>query len=125
MPTAIKITAGNESLTAELNDTLTAQAIVAALPFDSSASRWGDEYYFSVDVHSNGDETPKRDVFSVGELGFWEAGNAFCIFFGPTPVSQGTEPRMANPGIPIGRVRDDILPLMSMGPRVPMKVELA
>lgn len=32
MPTAIKITAGGESLTAELNDSPTAQAIVAALP---------------------------------------------------------------------------------------------
>lgn len=125
MPTSITITAGDTVLSAELNDTPTAQAIAEALPMESSASRWGDEYYFSIDVHADNDKTPQRDVFSVGELGFWAPGNAFCIFFGPTPASQGNEPRMANPGIPLGRVRDDILPLMSMGPRVAIKVDLA
>jgi uncharacterized protein len=125
MPTSINITAGDTVLVAELNDTPTARAIAESLPLESSASRWGDMYYFSIDVHADGDKTAKRDVFNVGELGFWAPGNAFCIFFGPTPASQGNEPRMANPGIPIGRIRDDILPLMSMGPRVAIKVELA
>jgi len=125
MPTQITITAGQSVFTAELNDTPTARAIAEALPIESSASRWGDEYYFAIDVHANGDETPQRDVFRVGELGFWPPGNAFCVFFGPTPASKENEPRMANPGIPLGRIRDDVLPLMSMGPRVNIKIELA
>ena len=25
----------------------------------------------------------------IGELGYWPSGNAFCIFFGPTPISRG------------------------------------
>ena len=125
MPTSITITAGEAVLSAELNDSPTARAIAEALPIENSASRWGDEYYFPIDVHANGDNTPQRDVFSVGELGFWPPGNAFCVFFGPTPASHGNEPRMANPGIPIGRIRDDILPLLSMGPRVNIKLELS
>ena len=76
---------------AELNDTKTAQAIWDALPITGIASLWGDEIYFPIPLNlelENGQE-----VVDVGDLGYWPSGNAFCIFFGPTPVSQGDEVR--------------------------------
>ena len=33
------------------------------------------------------DETAK-EVVELGDLGFWPTGNAFCIFFGLTPMSE-------------------------------------
>jgi hypothetical protein len=33
----------------------------------------------------------------MGDLGYWPEGKAFCIFFGPTPASQGNEIRPASP----------------------------
>ena len=76
---------------AELNDTKTAQAIWDALPITGVASLWGDEINFPIPLNlelENGQE-----VVDVGDLGYWPSGNAFCIFFGPTPVSQGDEVR--------------------------------
>jgi hypothetical protein len=34
-------------------------------------------------------------------------GSAFCIFFGPTPASDGPEPRAASPVNVLGRVLGD------------------
>lgn len=101
----IRITAGTVTATAELNDSATAQAIWEALPITASANTWGDEIYFAIPVRRG--EEGARQVVSVGEIGYWPPGHAFCIFFGPTPVSRGNEIRAASPVNPIGRVVGD------------------
>lgn len=83
----IKITIGKLSLEAELNDTPTAQKVAAALPLKCSFSTWGDEIYFTIPVTAPLDSSAK-EVVELGELGYWPTGNAFCIFFGPTPMSS-------------------------------------
>jgi len=45
-----------------------------------------------------------QEVVDRGDLGYWPPGNAFCIFFGPTPASQGDEIRPASAVTVIGRV---------------------
>ena len=45
MPTPIVINIGDLELNGEFNDTPAGQAAAAALPFEWSGSRWGDEYY--------------------------------------------------------------------------------
>jgi hypothetical protein len=62
-----------------------------------------------------GSREKRREVFAVGEVALWPDGNAFCIFFGPTPVSRGSEPRMASPGIPLGRVQSGTSVLGTLG----------
>ena len=91
----IRITSGNVSQTATLNDTQTAQLVWDALPFDISGSRWGDEIYFSIPVRT-GTEKGQPTV-NAGDIAYWEPGNALCIFWGPTPMSRGDEIRPANP----------------------------
>jgi hypothetical protein len=46
-------------------------------------------------------------VVDTGDLGYWPPGRAFCIFFGPTPVSRGSEIRPASPVNVVGRVVGD------------------
>ncbi|MFB0558588.1 MAG: cyclophilin-like fold protein [Candidatus Bathyarchaeia archaeon] len=83
----------------------TAQAIWEALPIEARANSWGDEIYFSIPVEI-GSENPK-EVVEMGDLGYWPPGNAFCIFFGPTPASRGGEIRPASPVNVFGRVVGD------------------
>jgi hypothetical protein len=102
----IKIILGDLQLEAELNDSPTAQKVWEALPVETSFNTWGDEIYFSVPV-SMDLEDDAQEVVQMGDLGYWPSGNAFCIFFGPTPVSSRGEIRPASAVNIIGRITDD------------------
>lgn len=105
MSKQIRITAGDVSALAELNETETAKAIWEALPIEGRANTWGDEIYFSIPVRL---ETEKgQATVELGDLGYWSPGTAFCIFFGPTPASRGDEIRPASPVTVFGRVLGD------------------
>ena len=101
----IRITAGDVVVTATLLDNRTAQAVWNALPLEGRANTWGDEIYFSIPVSLTGEDG--RDVVDPGDLGYWPPGKAFCIFWGPTPASQGAEIRPASPVNVFGRVDGD------------------
>jgi hypothetical protein len=101
----IRIRAREIEAEAELNDTRTAQAIWEALPIKSRANLWGDEIYFSIPLSLKLEAG--QELVNVGDLGYWPDGNAFCIFFGPTPVSQPGEIRPASPVTVFGKVIGD------------------
>jgi hypothetical protein len=105
MTKKIRIKSGGVEVTAELNTSKTAEAIWKALPLKARANRWGDEIYFSIPVSLIPDNA--TDNVKVGDLGYWPAGNGFCIFFGPTPISEGKEPRPASPCNIFGKVVGD------------------
>jgi uncharacterized protein len=105
MAQRIRITAGPVTADAVLNDTRTAGEILQALPIRASAKTWGDEIYFGIPVNTNLEDG--QEVVSLGELGYWPPGHAFCIFFGPTPASWGDEIRPASAVTVIGRVEGD------------------
>lgn len=106
----ILITVGGINLRAELNDSSTAQQVLAQLPLSAAANVWGDEIYFAIPVTLPVAADAQEEV-SVGTLAYWPPGHAFCIFYGPTPVSQGAEPRAYSPVNVIGRVLEDATPL--------------
>lgn len=101
----IHIHAGTVKVTAELNETRTAEAIWEALPLSASVNTWGDEIYFSIPVEL--EQQDARAIVAMGDLGYWPPGHAFCIFFGPTPASTGQEIRPASPVNVFGRVIGD------------------
>ena len=101
----IEIVAGDVSATATLNDTDTADEIWDALPIEASASTWGEEIYFGIPVHL--EEEDGQTVVEEGDLGYWPPGHAFCIFFGQTPASRGSEIRAASPVNVFGKVEGD------------------
>ena len=94
MDRAIRITAGSVSAEARLNDSKTARAIWDKLPIEARGETWGDEIYFDIGLTASA-EAP-REVVDVGDLAYWPPGRAFCIFFGPTPVSRNGECRPAS-----------------------------
>ena len=93
---------GDIELDAELNDSETASRILAELPIRSNFNTWGDEIYFQISVTA--DPEDPRETVEAGDLAYWPPGKAFCIFWGPTPASQGDEIRPASPVNPVGRV---------------------
>lgn len=101
----ITITVEDIKISAELNDSETAQKIWKTLPIEGSVNTWGDEIYFSIPVNV-GLENAKA-VVSEGDLGYWPTGNAFCIFFGLTPASQSDEIRPASPVNIFGKIIGD------------------
>ena len=90
---------------AELNNTKTAQAIWEALPIKGHVNLWGEEIYFSIPLSLELEDG--QELVRIGDLGYWPQGNAFCIFFGPTPLSQGDKIRPASPVTVFGRVTSD------------------
>lgn len=118
---AIVITAGQVSAEARLNESKTAAAIWDVLPIEAKAETWGDEIYFDVGVTA-ASEAPK-EVVESGDLGYWPPGRAFCIFFGPTPMSRGDEIRPASPVNVVGRLVGDpkVFETVRAGTRVTLR----
>jgi hypothetical protein len=106
MEKKIRIKAGPVTAQAVLNDSPTAGKIWEALPIEASGDTWGDEIYFGIPVKAPLEKDAK-EVVEVGDLGFWPPGHAFCIFFGPTPVSRGSEVRPASAVNVVGRIAGD------------------
>jgi hypothetical protein len=102
----IMIKVENISVQAELLDTPTAKKIMEILPLEGSVNVWGDEIYFDIPLTIEQEPDARQDV-DVGDLGYWPAGPAFCVFFGPTPVSTGDQPRAYSPVNVFGRVLDN------------------
>ncbi len=102
----IVIQIGEHSLEAELNDSETALAIWDALPVEGAGQTWGDEIYFRIPVGAE-PENAKPSV-EFGDIGYWPPGKALCIFYGPTPASDGEEIIPASPVNIVGNMISDV-----------------
>ena len=116
----VLLRAGEIEAEAQLNDTRTAQAIWGALPLKGHINLWGDEIYFSIPLSLQLEAG--QDVVSIGDLGYWPARNAFCIFFGPTPVSSSGEIRAASQVAVFGKVIGDATVFKKVSSGTEMKI---
>jgi hypothetical protein len=103
----IMIKSGSFSRAGIIYDTPTGNQIYNNLPIKGRVNRWGKEIYFSIPVEANL-EVGASDVVAKGDLAYWPVGNAFCIFFGPTPASRKDEIRAASPVNVFGQVEGDL-----------------
>ncbi len=91
---------------ARLEDTRTTQALIAALPFDSTASTWGEEIYFEAPISAKLDATA-REVVDAGTVCFWVQGNSLALPYGPTPASRADECRLVTRVNILGKIEGD------------------
>ncbi|MBA7566761.1 hypothetical protein ES708_08456 [subsurface metagenome] len=86
MKRTIQIKVNGIELKAILNNSRIAQAIWGALPIVARINTWGDEVYFTIPAKLELEKG--QELVEIGDLGYWPPGSAFCIFFGPTPMSR-------------------------------------
>jgi len=101
------------TIDAALLDTPTARAVLAALPLESSVLTWGEEVYFDAPIRV-AREKDARAVVTPGEIAYWPDGPAIAIGFGRTPISQGSETRLASPCNIFARSLGDVKTLSSI-----------
>ncbi len=118
----IRISWPSGHLTATLENTPTTEALAKALPLVSTARTWGEEVYFDTGV-SVPRETDARQVVEPGTVAFWTDGDALALPYGPTPISQGDECRLASPCNVLGRIDDDPRRLAAIRNGDPVRVE--
>jgi len=102
----IRIAWKSGEVTAELNDTPTARALLAALPVEARANTWGEEVYFTLPVAAKLDPGAKQ-VVEPGTVCFWVQGQALALPFGATPISKAMECRLVTPCNVVGRIDGD------------------
>jgi len=109
----VKITIGKVVIGVELLDTPTARVIAAHLPLGSKAKTWGDEVYFDTPVTADL-EADARDIMQLGEISFWPEGQCIVLGFGPTPMSEADEIKLAAKTNVWGRALNDVKDLKAV-----------
>jgi hypothetical protein len=113
----VKFTIGETEVQAEWNNSETARRLFEALPFEASGNYWGGEFYFRAPVKAP-PEKDAKEVVEAGTVAYWPDGACLCLFWGPTPASQGEECRAASEVNIVGRVLDPALLRKLKGRRV-------
>jgi hypothetical protein len=118
----LAVAAGAARFEIELEDTPTARALLAALPFESRAQTWGEEVYFATPVSARL-EPGARQVVEPGTVCFWTEGDSLALPWGRTPISTDARPRLANPCNVLGHIVGDagLLAKVRPGDRVTVK----
>jgi hypothetical protein len=111
-------------LFATLDDTPTVKALLAALPCEATANTWGEEVYFSLPVKAKLEATAQQ-VVEPGTVCFWVQGSSLALPYGPTPASQGNEPRLVTPCNVLGRIEGDARALAKIRDGDRLRVERA
>ena len=120
----LRISVGSVRLEVALEDTPTANAILQAVPFESTARTWGEEVYFDAPV-SVDLEPQARQIVDPGTVCYWVEGSALALPYGPTPISSDGRPKLASRCNVLGKIVGDarVLAKARAGDRV--KVESA
>ena len=118
----VLITCGRVTFDAELFDTKTVQLMLSEMPLTGIANFWGDEIYFPVTFTAELEEDACEEV-EVGTIAYWPPSKAFCMFFGPTPVSTSEKPRGYSAVNICGKIHGDLTAWKSITPGQKIKVD--
>lgn len=119
----------DREISIELDDSRapkTVQAILENLPIQVGINRWGDELYTEKTQIIAEEENAKREVNFL-DVAYWPEGNALCLFYGPTPISQDGKILAYSPVNIVGRIiphdneKNDLLKKIKENTRVIFK----
>lgn len=101
MPTPVKLNLGDVTVTATLNDTVTAKAFAAQLPFTVSVSRYENDYCGPAEDLQT-DPAQLQDGWNNGDIGYGDG--YFSLLFDGEEISSQYRNMMI-----IGRLDDESL----------------
>lgn len=102
----IRIAWSKGVVSATLEDTPTARALVAALPLNAKAQTWGEEVYFELPLRAKLDAGAQQ-IVPAGSVCFWVEGSSLALPWGRTPASQGDESRLVTRCNVLGAIDGD------------------
>ena len=125
MKISIKISWKAGDISAILNNTPTTEALIKSLPIESYSNTWWYEFYFSVPV-SVPLEKDAKQVVDPGAICFWVEGNSLALPFGPTPISEDNECRLATACNILGKIEKEprILSSIQSGDQIKIEKEI-
>ncbi len=106
MKHTIHVDVDSTKIILELNDTFSPKTVnefVEKLPFSVNLNVWGDEIYSSKSPINQPEENAKSSA-ELNDVAYWPTGNAICLFYGPTPISEPGAITPASPVNIIGKV---------------------
>lgn len=121
---AIKIVTRTAVFKAELDDSDISNEIWLALPFSNYTNMLGDEIYFEFPLDSKMPTEGLVTVLEKGDIAYWPKVGAFCIFFGPTPLSgEDRKPVSRYPVVKIGKIIGECSELENAGDRQKITIQ--
>ena len=119
----------DREVSVELDDSRspkTVRAILESLPIEVNLNRWGDELYTEKTNIAEKLEDAKKQV-NLFDVAYWPEGNALCLFYGPTPISNEGKILAYSPVNVVGRIipheneKEDVLEKIKNSTRVIFK----
>jgi hypothetical protein len=102
----IQIALKGRIITAKLDEiSPIADTVYRMLPLCSRINTWGDELYFPLNLN-RGLNSPTHNV-NLGDIAYSRVYDAFCIFYGKTPISTKNKIFPNSPVDIIGRLDQD------------------
>lgn len=77
--------------------------LLEKLPFSVGINLWGEEIYTDETQIDVGEENAKT-VVNLNDVAYWPAGQAICLFYGPTPIGKKGEIKPYSPVNVIGKI---------------------
>ena len=104
--------------TGELDDSDISNTIWLSAPVSMETNMLGGMMYCELPLDSILPKEGRTTKLETGDIAYWPGPGAFCIFFGPTPLSgEDGEPVAPFPVIRIGRMTCDCSGLADAGDR--------
>ena len=109
---------------AQLDDSDISNAIWLDSPHKLDINMLGSMIYCDMPLKVVLPKEGRTDEMEVGDIAYWPGPGAFCIFFGPTPLSgEDGKPGAPYPMIKIGKVIGDCSEMENAGDRQRLVIE--
>lgn len=111
---------------AQLDDSDISNAIWLDAPHKLDINMLGSMIYCEMPLKVVLPKENRTQDMEVGDIAYWPGPGAFCVFFGPTPLSgEDGKPVAPYPMIKIGKVVGDCSEMENAGDRQRLTIEQA